>query len=162
MSLPTQCTAKRSGTLQSISAGISNVPELCVNPRGKSCKGDLWERKAAKKICVWAHQQEVKQWRKELTTTWLTWILQWSTKMEKRKHYSKSTKQCRWKTSRIKTSKLYATPVATSRLLQQPLVHRWKRPSRVRWLPCTWQIQTVRANWTKITTSFQFSLRCLY
>ena len=47
MSLPTQCTAKRSGTLQSISAGISNVPELCVNPRGKSCKGDLWERKAA-------------------------------------------------------------------------------------------------------------------
>ena len=40
------------------------------------------------------------------TTTWLNWQLQWSTKMGKRKHYTESTKQCRWKTSRIKTLKL--------------------------------------------------------
>ena len=44
--------------------------------------------------------------RKESTTTWLTWQLQWNTKMEKRKYYTVSTKQCRWKTSRIKTLKL--------------------------------------------------------
>ena len=44
--------------------------------------------------------------RKESTTTWLTWQLQWNTKMEKRKYYTVSTKQCRWKTPRIKTLKL--------------------------------------------------------
>ena len=44
--------------------------------------------------------------RKESMTTWLTWQLQWNTKMEKRKHYTESTKQCRWKTPRIKTLKL--------------------------------------------------------
>ena len=57
-------------------------------------------------ICVWIHQQGAKHWRKESTTTWLNWQLQWSTKMEKRKHYTESTKQCRWKTSRSKTLKL--------------------------------------------------------
>ena len=44
--------------------------------------------------------------RKESTTTWLIWQLQWNTKMEKRKYYTESTKQCRWKTPRIKTLKL--------------------------------------------------------
>ena len=43
--------------------------------------------------------------RKESTTTWLTWQLQWNTKMEKRKHYMESTKQCPLKTPRIKASK---------------------------------------------------------
>ena len=31
--------------------------------------------------------------RKESTTTWLTWQLQWNTKMEKRKYYTESTKK---------------------------------------------------------------------
>ena len=79
-----------SGTLQSISAGISNVPELCVNPRGKSCKGDLWERKAAgcqgrfvfgfinrksnsegrnwRQLGWLKYYSEVRKWRNENTT----------------------------------------------------------------------------------------------
>ena len=58
-----------------------------------------------KEICVWIHQQGVRLCRKESKTTWLTCEPQWSTKMEKRKHYMESTKQCPLKTPRIKASK---------------------------------------------------------
>ena len=88
-------------------------PMQCTGVMSPSRRREQWGLPMREKgcwmtmeICVWTHQQGAKHWRKESTTTWLNWQLQWSTKMEKRKHYTESTKQCRWKTSRIKTLKL--------------------------------------------------------
>ena len=87
--------------------GISNVPELSPS-RSKELWGLPMREKGCwmtKEICVWIHQQGVRLCRKESKTTWLTCEPQWSTKMEKRKHYMESTKQCPLKTPRIKASK---------------------------------------------------------
>ena len=108
LSLPTRSTATLSAVPQSIGWDIQ-----CTGVMSPSRRREQWGLPMREKgcwmtmeICVWIHQQRAKHWRKESTTTWLNWQLQWSTKMEKRKHYTESTKQCRWKTSRSKTLKL--------------------------------------------------------
>ena len=82
LSLPTRSTAILSAVPQSIGWDIQ-----CTGVMSPSRRREQWGLPMREKgcwmtmeICVWTHQQGVKHWRKESTTTWLNWQLQWSTR----------------------------------------------------------------------------------